>query len=157
TASFGGAGATSVPASLVGFALADLSVGPGSTLEKAQQSGAGWMLGWLSWRNLEPTEGDFAWNHGTGNDADNLIRAGTSANLKLLARLQDVPPWATNDGSGNLSAVRSDALQTFTQALAAHGVGKIAAYEIFNEPNLNYEWGQDLDASSAAGYAAVLR
>ena len=37
-----------MPASLVGFALADLSIGPGSTLEKAQQSGAGWMLGWLS-------------------------------------------------------------------------------------------------------------
>ncbi len=151
------AASTTVPASLVGFALADNTVGPGSTLEKAQQSGAGWILGWVSWSALEPTEGDFAWTHGTGNDIDNLIRAGQSSNMKILARLQSVPAWATTDGSGRLAAVRSDALQTFAQALAAHAAGRVGAYEVFNEPNLNYEWGEDLNANGPIGYARVLR
>jgi hypothetical protein len=102
------------------------------------------MLGWISWRALEPTEGDFAWTHGTGNDVDNIMRAGQSANLKVLARLQDVPAWATSDGTGRLAAARPEALRNFTQALATHAAGRIDGYEVFNEPNLNYEWGEDL-------------
>ena len=54
-------------------------------LQKAQQTGAGWMLGWINWQGLEPTEGHFAWNDGTGNDLDNVIRAGQSANLRVHA------------------------------------------------------------------------
>jgi len=150
--------ALSVPAGLVGLAVADLTVGAGSTLEKAQQSGAGWMLGWISWQNLEPVEGQYAWTSGTGNDVDNLIRAGQSAHLLTLARLQNVPAWATSDGSTHLAAVRGDALTAFGLALAAHSAGGVAAFEIFNEPNLNYEWGVSaVDASGPVGYARLLR
>ena len=53
------------------------------------------------------------------------------------------------------------ALQTFAQDLAAHARAchpdLQLAYEVFNEPNLNYEWGATVTASSAAAYARLLR
>jgi len=140
-----------------GLALADVTTGRGTTLEKADQTGAGWMMGWVSWRNVEPNRGVFAWQSGAGNDLDNVANGGSFYGLKVLARIQDAPGWATYDGSGRLSQVNPDDLRQAMEGIARRGAGRVAAYQIFNEPNLNYEWGADaVDASAAARYAVLL-
>jgi hypothetical protein len=140
-----------------GFGVADVTTGRGSTLEKADQAGAGWMLGWVSWRNVEPSRGAFAWQSGAGNDLDNVVNGGSYYGLKVLVRIQDAPGWATYDGSGRLSQVNPDDLRRSMEGIARRGAGRGVAYQIFNEPNLNYEWGADtVDANSAARYALLL-
>jgi hypothetical protein len=83
--------------------------GRGSTLELADQTSAGWMLGWVSCRNVEPARNQFAWN--TANDLDNVANGGRAYGMQVLARIQDAPAWATNDGSGRLSQVNPADLQ----------------------------------------------
>ena len=140
-----------------GLAVADVTTGSGSTLEKADQTGAGWMMGWVSWRSVEPSRGTFAWQSGAGNDLDNVANGGRYYGLKVLARIQDAPAWATYDGSGKLSQVNPDDLRQAMEGIARRGAGRVAAYQLFNEPNLNYEWGADVvDAKSAARYAVLL-
>jgi hypothetical protein len=39
------------------------------------------------------------------------------------------------------------------EALARRRTGRVAAYQVFDEPNLTYEWGEDAAAAAAAAYA----
>ena len=75
----------------------------------------------------------------------------------MLVRLHSPPAWATADGSGHLARVDPDALRLSLEALARRGAGRVTAYQVFNEPNLAYEWGEDVDEASAAAYARLLR
>jgi hypothetical protein len=140
-----------------GFAVFDVATGSGSTLAKVPQAGAGWMMGWVSWRNVEPSRGSFAWASGGANDLDKLTYAASSYGLKPLVHFFDPPAWATYDGSGSLYQVNPQYLQDAMQAIARHAAGKVMGYELFNEPNLNYEWGRDVDATQAAGYVTLVK
>jgi beta-galactosidase GanA len=74
-----------------GFAVADVTAGPGSTLEKIPQAGFGWVQGWISWRRLEPAPGSFAWAAGGANDGandlDNVARGAAAYGLQALVRV----------------------------------------------------------------------
>ena len=146
-----------VRADELGFGLADVTTGPGTTLELAARAGAGWLLGWVSWQHVEPARGAFAWQSGGANDLDNVADAGRAYGLKVLVRIQSPPAWATTDGSGRLARVDPDELRRSMEALARRPAGRVAAYQVFNEPNLTYEWGEDVDAAAAAGYVRLLR
>jgi hypothetical protein len=146
-----------VRAEKLGFGLADVSTGPGSTLELAARAGAGWMLGWVSWQNIEPSRGVFAWQSGGANDLDNVADGGRAYGLKVLVRVQSPPAWATTDGSGHLARVDPAEVRRSMEALARRGAGRVAAYQVFNEPNLTYEWGEEVDAAAAATYVRLLR
>ena len=146
-----------VRADELGFGLADVTTGPGTTLELAARAGAGWMLGWVSWQNVEPSRGAFVWQSGGANDLDNVANAGRAYGLKVLVRVQFPPAWATVDGSGRLARVDPGEVRRSMEALARRGAGRVAAYQVFNEPNLAYEWGEEVDAAAAAGYARLLR
>ena len=109
------------------------------------------MLGWVSWQNVEPGRGAFAWQSGGANDLDNVANAGRAYGLKVLVRVQSPPAWATVDGSGRLARVDPDEVRRSMEALARRGAGRVAAYQVFNEPNLAYEWGEDVDAARRRG------
>jgi hypothetical protein len=62
----------------------------------------------------------------------------------LLVRLDHQPQWAQADPSTLLNSAppaNPHDLGDFCGALAAHYTGRIAAYEVWNEPNLTREWG----------------
>ena len=102
------------------------------------------------WDRLEPNPGDYFWNKTDQNDFDNILRAAQNEEMWLVVRVDNVPGWAGGSpANANLTAV-----QNFYTALADHGRGTVAAYEILNEPNLPFEWGGD---PSAAGYTAFMK
>jgi hypothetical protein len=164
--------AVAVPRSKFGFAVADVSVGSSSapeksTLKKAADAGAGWMLGWVSWSSLRPTaSGSYVWLNADGTrrcqntDIDNVVRGARAYGLNPLIRLQGVPGWATSDSSDHLVRLQANALQTFAQDLANYVRAcyptQTVAYQVFNEPNLNYEWGANVTSASASAYARLL-
>ncbi len=100
--------------------------------------GFGWMKGFVSWRVTEPNPGQFNWG-----DFENNITFARNNNLKLLLRVDRAPDWA-RDCCSETAPPREDRLDDwarFLTEMARRGRGRVHAYEIWNEPNLHYEWG----------------
>ncbi len=96
-----------------------------------------WAKGYLTWASAEPEPGHYYWV-----DADNIVNAYEAQGLKILLRVHLAPAWARppNTPPSHPPSDPSD-LASFLGALATRYRGRIQAYEIWNEPNLAYEWG----------------
>ncbi len=110
-----------------------------------------WAKGYVNWETVEPEAGQYRWA-----DPDNTVTAFESRGLNVLLRVHGTPPWARPEGTF-LSYPPQDVndFGRFMEALAGRYRGRVAAYEIWNEPNLSYEWGYL--APDPDKYAALLR
>ena len=109
------------------------------------------------WRDLEPLPGTWDWEQ-----ADRIVGEASRRNLRVIARLGKVPAWASSLGSERVSAesahdappaVLAD-WSNYCFSLSQRFRGKIAAYQIWNEPNLSREWGNN--PPDPAGYVELL-
>lgn len=118
-----------------GVALADLG-----NMDLAWDLGFNWAQGFVAWADIEPQEGaGYNWA-----SVDNIIAAARPYGMKVLLRVDRPPAWARQGGTTETGPIRADKLDRFAAfltALAERGRGGIAAYEIWNEPNLAIEWG----------------
>jgi hypothetical protein len=110
----------------------------------------------FSWCELETTGRGVYWDYANNKPSwqkyDQIVDALAADGIAITARLDNAPTWArpgqTNDPTSlcqkgpptDLSAY-SDFVKMFT----AHYRGKIAAVQIWNEPNLSEEWGGKLN------------
>ncbi len=120
-----------------------------------QQMGFTWVKQSFAWRDIEPQQkGHFEWQL-----ADDVVRrVGKRGDLKLLARIDRQPLWSQAPGTPNLDNAPPANLQDFGDfcyALADRYKGKIAAYQVWNEPNLAREWGNQLP--NPAQYVELLK
>jgi hypothetical protein len=134
--------------------LPDASVVPGvagsgrvAWMSIARQAGAGGNRWELRWDAIERQPGVFDW---AATDA--VVAANAAAGLPLLAVLIGTPGWAGSAAGappGGLdrppimpdgSVGAENPWAGFVHALAARYRGRIAAYEIWNEPNRNDFW-----------------
>lgn len=120
------------PNLVTGVNLADLSMA-----YLINDMGMDWGKGFVNWGTVEPEPGQFRWI-----DPDNIVNALGDQQIKILMRVHGTPTWARPPGSV-LSHPPTDMADfgNFMAALATRYKGRVAAYEIWNEPNLNYEWG----------------
>lgn len=95
----------------------------------------GWVKGFVNWASTEPSKGSYHWD-----DCDNVVNAAEQYGLKILFRVDHPPAWA-NGAGGTAPQTDPNDLGDFMYALADRYKGRVAAYEIWNEPNLNAEWG----------------
>ncbi len=111
----------------------------------------------FAWSDLEPQRGlwDFA-------RADQIVDEVQAKGLKLVARLSDAPDWSHPGNTGQKDVDFHDSppddiadMSAFCGTLAARYKGRIAAYQIWNEPNLTREWGNR--PPDAAGYVGLLK
>ncbi|HLH22627.1 MAG TPA: cellulase family glycosylhydrolase [Chloroflexota bacterium] len=119
----------------------------------ARDAGFTWVKVNFPWAYMEgDAKGRFEWN-----EPDRIVDAVQRANLKLIARVGMQPAWARSDrvfpevGPPDRMADWGD----FLYALSQRYKGRIAGYEIWNEPNLAREWGNQ--PPSAADYVKLLR
>ncbi|MGN7134470.1 cellulase family glycosylhydrolase [Rhodococcoides corynebacterioides] len=105
----------------------------------------------VSWAFAEPAAGLFDWA-----PSDRVVDAATRAGLGLLATVTNCPAWAAiPDGPPTTSAPRDpQRYGDFVGAVADRYRGRVAAYEIWNEPNGRIFFWPDPDA---VRYAALLR
>lgn len=92
------------------------------------------------WRDLNPTPGLYTWEA-----SDYMVRVAQEAGLHLVVRLDMPPEWARQAGAVPFDLA---AYADFVTAVAHRYRGAIAAYVIWNEPNLAAEWsrsGGDLE------------
>lgn len=127
----------------------------GNVTSQISQLGMHWVKQTIYWRDIEPVRGqiDFA-------TLDEIVNRFTSANLKILFTVTSAPAWARsyileNGPSDNLADYG-----TFVAALAQRYVGRVQAYEIWNEPNLRSQWSctesSDKPSFCAAKYSDLL-
>ncbi|MCC7360447.1 MAG: cellulase family glycosylhydrolase [Anaerolineales bacterium] len=117
--------------------------------------GFGWLKQQFSWRNISGSRGGYDWFR-----PDGVVALAEARGLRILARLDGTPFWAVDD-----PALLDHVVDTppndpalfaeFCGALAGRYVGRIAAYEVWNEPNLAREWGNQ--PPDPAAYLALLK
>jgi hypothetical protein len=124
-------------------------------LTLVQELGFQWVKQTFSWRDIEPAQkGHYEWKL-----ADDVVRrVGRREGLKLLARIDRQPFWSQAPGTPELENAPPARLQDFGDfcyALADRYKGQIAAYQVWNEPNLAREWGSQ--PPNPAQYVALLK
>jgi hypothetical protein len=104
----------------------------------------------FSWHDVQPFADMWQWDK-----ADGVVDEIAHRNLHVIARLDGPPTWA-QIAPGDLAEppVDLDAWATYCATLAARYRGRIAGYQVWNEPNLAREWvGQ---TPNAAAYVRLL-
>lgn len=121
-------------------------------LQLVNEMGFGWVKQMFEWRYIEPHEkGKFDWV-----EPDRVVSEVEKAGLKMIARLGDQPKWANPGIWPTVGPPRDLAdFGNFVGALAERYKGRIQAYQIWNEPNLAREWGNQ--PPNPAQYAEMLR
>ncbi|MFB0546885.1 MAG: cellulase family glycosylhydrolase [Anaerolineae bacterium] len=110
-------------------------------LKLIRDAGFGWVKQVFSWREIEgAAKGHLDWSY-----SDRIVDQVEQHGLNLIARIDSQPQWA---GGGYPENGPPDNLQDFADFLytfVSRYKGRIRAYQVWNEPNLNVpgrsEWG----------------
>jgi hypothetical protein len=113
-------------------------------MELIRDAGFRWVKQVFAWREIEGmSKGNFDWSV-----ADRIVTQMESiGGLNLIARLDSDPSWASgqtypNDQKIIMSPPKNyQDFADFCYAIASRYKGRIAAYQLWNEPNLRREWG----------------
>ncbi|MCP4361263.1 MAG: hypothetical protein GY796_24910 [Chloroflexi bacterium] len=125
-------------------------------LEMTHEMGFGWVKQNFSWRDIEPAEkGSYDWYR-----PDRIVEQTNEAGLKLLVRIDRNPLWSVRALPDELirdhqPPVEYQDFGDFCQTLAERYKGRIHAYQVWNEPNLSREWGDQ--SPNPAEYTALLK
>ena len=110
----------------------------------------------FAWSDLEPLPAVWDWEQ-----ADRILSTAEQRDLNIIARLGKVPRWArhrdidqADETAHDTPPANLDAWSAYCFTVAQRYRGKIAAYQIWNEPNLSREWGNQ--QPSAAAYVELL-
>lgn len=110
----------------------------------------------LPWRAMEPSRGTHNWVI-----ADRILDAAADRGIAVVGAVTSTPIWASRNGFWLPNAAPDDPA-TYADFMARvaqrYGAGserpRIAAYEIWNEPNANIGWSPQ---PNVAGYTALLK
>jgi len=122
-------------------------------LRLVREMGFGWVKQRFEWRYIEPhIKGRYDWG-----EPDRIVNAIDQAELKVIARIDNQPKWTRKDNSWPTPGPPDNMADwgDFMHDMAARYKGRIQAYEIWNEPNLAREWGDE--APSPKGYVEMLK
>src|SRR5690606_12736423 len=93
--------------------------------------------------------------------SDRILDEAEQRGLYVIARLGQTPDWALADPSVVDDTDHTDAppvdlahWDAYCETIATRYTGRIKAYQIWNEPNLSREWGNQ--EPDAAGYVELL-
>jgi Cellulase (glycosyl hydrolase family 5) len=121
-------------------------------LTRMQQAGAGWVRCAFAWSDMQPFEGqplNFVW-------ADRAVNGAQSHGVKVLGILGAAPSWANGGNWPNYppDAGHTTQWQAYVSAVCARYKGKVSAWEIWNEENINAFWQPTPDASAYTALVA---
>ena len=132
----------------------DIAYRTPQTIRAVRDMGFGWVKQGFAWRDIEGGKGGFDWYR-----SDEILRLAEEAGLNLLVRLDRQPLWAQADPNGewlpNAPPADLRDFGDYCYAVAARYRGRVRAYQVWNEPTLAREWGDQ--PPDAAGYTALLK
>jgi polysaccharide biosynthesis protein PslG len=107
-------------------------------------AGFNWVKQQVRWDEIEGVKGKPGWGC-----VDEVVATAQSLGINVLLSINTVPIWARTAAGAPQAAAFAD----FAALVARRYKGRVAAIEVFNEPNLAIEWGPRIDP---AGYATML-
>jgi hypothetical protein len=119
------------------------------------QAGFNWMKQQIEWQEIEVAPGEFDFSQ-----VDNIVGDGSTAGLNILFSVAHAPAFYRTETSGLMPADPSTFGQ-FMTAMAVRYVGRVQAYEMWNEENIDLEAGTgNVDPTTylpllEAGYTGV--
>lgn len=131
------------------------------SLELVRAAGVTWIRQELPWEQIEPvakgqnTDPNFGGS--TWAKFDEIVERARALGLEVMLRLDTSPRWAlpTDASDGLGPPTRLADYWDFVEQVATRYRGRVAAYQLWNEPNLSTEWGRQ--PPDAAAYARLLR
>jgi len=121
--------------------------------------GVGWVKVQVSWKIYEPEPGRF--DDYRFAELDRLVTAANDNEIEVLLGVAKAPEWSRPTTELDGPPLDDVHFHSFMRTLASRYQGQVAAYELWNEPNLNREWnGKPLNAQAlvqliSAGSAGV--
>ena len=127
-----------------------------------RDAGFHWVRQEFPWEDIEHSaRGDFwdhKWNKSAWEKYDRIVDLANQYGLELIVRLGNPPTWARADGDAlGTFAPPDDAddFGNFVYAVVERYRGKVTYFQIWNEPNIFPEWGEQ--PVDAAGYVKLLQ
>jgi hypothetical protein len=115
-----------------------------------RQAGAGWIRVDFNWSAIELRRGSFDWGH-----LDAVVNGARCHGLRVLALPAYTPTWARPRGTTDKYPPTDPArFADFVVAASTHFGDRVAAWELWNEPDLAQFWSPRPDA---AAYGQLLR
>lgn len=120
-----------------------------------KQAGFNWITEQIEWDAVEMAPGEYDWSN-----LDNIVGDANAAGLNVMLSFQHAPEFYRSETSGLMPADPST-YGTFLGAVASRYAGKIQAYELWNEENLDRETGPgNVDPTTylpllESGYTAI--
>ncbi len=109
--------------------------------------GIGWVKNQISWKLYQPEADrfdDFRWQ-----ELDGLVTAAEREGLKVMLSVAKAPEWSRATTELDGPPADYSTFQAFMTYIASRYRGRVHAYELWNEPNLQREWnGMPLNANS---------
>ncbi len=133
-------------------------------MQLVQQAGFTWIRQEFPWEDIEiHGKGDFEDRrnpptHSAWDKYDRIVDLAARYHVRIIARLSNPPAWsrAKGDAAGPMAPPDNlDDYGDFVEAVVRHFQGRIHTYQIWNEPNIYPEWGNQ--PVSPEGYTALLR
>lgn len=129
------------------------------TLQMAQDAGIGWARQQFPWVEIEPQKGKFVderTQRSTWGKFDHIVELCDSYGIRVISRLDAPPVWARSQpGLGRGPLHEPSDFGDFVYAFVSHFKGRIQYIQLWNEPNLWYEWGDN--TPDARQYVEMLR
>jgi hypothetical protein len=117
-----------------------------------------WQKTLFQWRQIEGAcKSCFDWS-----EADRVVKTSSNAGVQIIARLDLQPKWARADGAANGPPDNYQDYTDFVSAFVSRyssssSIGRVAAIEVWNEVNLDREWGgASINKQQAADYVRLL-
>lgn len=126
----------------------------GRLIGMVRDIGFSWTKQQVVWRDIEMSKGKYVWS-----ELDAVVNDLSAAHLQIMLSVVKAPAWATVDGRDGIPRDPRD-FADFMGAITARYQDKVAAYQLWNEPNLAGEVGGKVDAGAyvelvKAGYMMV--
>ncbi len=118
---------------------------PEAALDLVHEAGFTWVKQQVRWEEVEPEPGVVSWDC-----IDRVVDGAGRRGLKVLLSVTTSPPWSRPDREHG----RPWSPATFGEfclRMVERYRGRIHAVEVFNEPNLEREWGPFMDPTEYAG------
>ena len=119
------------------------------TTNKVKEAGFGWVRLQLIWRDFEREPGNYDFSI-----TDPQVDAARNAGLRVMLSVVKAPEWAQAGGGLPENQAGLDAFYNLMRRVSGRYVGKVQAYEIWNEQNLAGEVGGNV---RVAPYINVLK
>lgn len=130
------------------------------TVQMAEEAGLGWAKQQFAWAEIEPLrKGEFI-DPVSGESSwakyDQIVDLYRAHGLRVIARLDLAPAWARPpDTRPETPPANLDDYGDFVYAFVNHFRGRVQHIQIWNEPNIYPEWGEQ--AVDPVGYARMLQ